>query len=174
MHGVSIKSNNKTWRLVFHWMSKKMRFWNAQTGGERWIIFILTFSDFWLQHYQLQLPVICFKNSTIGKGFFNDNLQNATLNSNYYKSVKYKWTGALSLWHQQYSTTVDIHGLLQTRGETRYPGRVSVSCLASRTRHEPIPLFSSQCSCYYTFCLFHFLSDIRLISGLMGAIAFAT
>ena len=28
---------------------------------------------------------------------------------------------------------VDIHGPLQTRGETRYPGGVSVSCLASRT-----------------------------------------
>ena len=31
---------------------------------------------------------------------------------------------------------VDIQGPLQTRGETRYPGGVSVSCLASRTRHE--------------------------------------
>ena len=29
-----------------------------------------------------------------------------------------------------------IHGPLQTRGETMYPGGVSVSCLASRTRHE--------------------------------------
>ena len=37
-----------------------------------------------------------------------------------------------------------------------------------------IPVFSSQLSCYYTLCLFHFLSDIRLISGLMGAIALAT
>ena len=37
-----------------------------------------------------------------------------------------------------------------------------------------IPVFSSQCSCYYTLCLFHFLSDTRLISGLMGAIALAT
>ena len=26
------------------------------------------------------------------------------------------------MWHQQFSTTVDIHGPLQTRGETRYPG----------------------------------------------------
>ena len=34
-------------------------------------------------------------------------------------SVKYKRTDALSLWHQQKSTTVDIHGPLQTRGETR-------------------------------------------------------
>ena len=33
---------------------------------------------------------------------------------------------------------MDIHGPLQTRGETRCPGGVSVSCacLASRTRHE--------------------------------------
>ena len=52
------------------------------------------------------------------------------------KNVKYKRTDALSLWHQQQSTTVDIHGPLQTRGETRCPGGVSVSCLASRTRHE--------------------------------------
>ena len=29
-----------------------------------------------------------------------------------------------------------IHGPLQIRGETRCPGGVSVSCLASRTRHE--------------------------------------
>ena len=39
--------------------------------------------------------------------------------------VKYKRTDALSLWYQQKSTTVDIHGSLQTRGETRYPGGVS-------------------------------------------------
>ena len=45
-------------------------------------------------------------------------------------NVKYKRTDALSLWHQQYSTTVDIHGPLQARGETRCPGGVSVSCLA--------------------------------------------
>ena len=51
-------------------------------------------------------------------------------------NVKYKKTDALSLWHQQQSTTVDIHGPLQTRGETRCPEGVSVSCLASRTRHE--------------------------------------
>ena len=43
--------------------------------------------------------------------------------------VKYKRTDALSLWHQQWSTTMDIHGPLQTRGETRCPGGVSVSCL---------------------------------------------
>ena len=52
------------------------------------------------------------------------------------KNVKYKRTDALSLWHQQKSTTVDIHGPLQTRGENRCPGGVSVSCLASRTRHD--------------------------------------
>ena len=51
-------------------------------------------------------------------------------------NVKYKRTDALSLWHQQQSTTVDIHGPLQTRGEARRPGGVSVSCLAIRTRHE--------------------------------------
>ena len=32
------------------------------------------------------------------------------------KNVKYKRTDALSLWHQQQSTSVDIHGPLQTRG----------------------------------------------------------
>ena len=31
---------------------------------------------------------------------------------------------------------MDTHGPLQTRGETRCPGGVIVSCLASRTRHE--------------------------------------
>ena len=31
---------------------------------------------------------------------------------------------------------MDIHGPLQTRGETRCPGGVSVSCFASRTRRE--------------------------------------
>ena len=47
-------------------------------------------------------------------------------------NVKYKRTDELSLWHQQINrgTTVDIHGPLQTRGETRCPGGVSVSCLA--------------------------------------------
>ena len=33
-------------------------------------------------------------------------------------NVKYKRTDTLSLCHQQYSTTVDIHGPLQTRGKT--------------------------------------------------------
>ena len=42
----------------------------------------------------------------------------------------------MSLWHQQKSITLDVHGPLQTRGETRCPGGVSVSCFASRTRHE--------------------------------------
>ena len=51
-------------------------------------------------------------------------------------NIKYKRTDALLLLHQQQSTTVDIHGPLQTRGETRCPGGVSVSCLASRTGHE--------------------------------------
>ena len=51
--------------------SRKMRFWNAQTGDERWITFILTFSYFCFQHYQLPLPVICFFSiSTIGEGLF--------------------------------------------------------------------------------------------------------
>ena len=41
------------------------------------------------------------------------------------KNVKYKKkTDALSLWHQQYSTTVDIHGPLQIRGVTRCLGGV--------------------------------------------------
>ena len=52
--------------------------------------------------------------------------------------VKYKRTYSLSLWHQQYSTTLDIHGPLQTRGETRCPGGVSVSCLASRTCNKSV------------------------------------
>ena len=52
------------------------------------------------------------------------------------KNVKYKRTDALSLWHQQQSTTLDIHGPLKTRGETRCPGGASVSGPASRTRHE--------------------------------------
>ena len=51
-------------------------------------------------------------------------------------NVKYKRTDALSLWHEQQSTTVDIHEPLQTRGETRCPGGVSVPCFASRTRHK--------------------------------------
>ena len=51
-------------------------------------------------------------------------------------NVKYKRTDAPSLLHQQKSTKLDIHGPLQTRGETKCPGAVSVSCLASRTRHE--------------------------------------
>ena len=33
---------------------------------------------------------------------------------------------------------MDIHGPLQTRGETRCPGGVSVSCLASHTCHETL------------------------------------
>ena len=37
---------------------------------------------------------------------------------------------------------MDIHGPLQTRGETRCPGGVSVSCLASRTRHECPSLYT--------------------------------
>ena len=48
------------------------------------------------------------------------------------KNVKYNRTEALSLWHQQKSTTVDMYGPLQTRCETRCPEGVSVSCLASR------------------------------------------
>ena len=105
--------------------SRKMRFWNAQTGGERWITFILTFSDFFLQHQQLPLPVIWLKNVHYRRRPFRDNLQNAAQNSNYHKKVQ-------------------------------------------------IPVYSSQCSYNNTLCLFHFLSDIRLISGLMGAIALAT
>ena len=34
------------------------------------------------------------------------------------------------------STTVDIHGHLEAKGETRYPGGVGISCLASHTSHE--------------------------------------
>ena len=52
------------------------------------------------------------------------------------QKCKNKRTGALSLWHQQQCTMVDIYGPLQTRGETRCPGEVSVSCFASRIHHE--------------------------------------
>ena len=64
-------------------------------------------------------------------------------------NVKYKRTDALSLWHKQYSTTVDIHGPLKTRGETRCPGGVSVSSLASRTRHEVLLYY------FYSIINFH-------------------
>ena len=52
------------------------------------------------------------------------------------KNVKYKRSDAPSLWQQEQSTAMDINGPLQIRGETRCPGGVSVSGLASRTRHE--------------------------------------
>ena len=52
------------------------------------------------------------------------------------KNQKYKRTDAPSLSHQQCSITVDINGSLQTKSETKCLGGVSVSCLASRTRHE--------------------------------------
>ena len=83
--GVKTKSNKKTWRLIFRWKLKKNEFWNAQTGGERWITFILTFSDFCLQHFQLPLPVICFKNVHYRRRSFRNNLKNAARNSNYHK-----------------------------------------------------------------------------------------
>ena len=51
------------------------------------ITFILTFSDFCLQHYQLPLPVICFKNVHYRRRPFRDNLQNAAPSSNYHKKV---------------------------------------------------------------------------------------
>ena len=54
-----------------------MKVWNAQKGGERWITFILTFSDFCLQYYQLPLPVICFKNDPYRWRPSWDNQQNA-------------------------------------------------------------------------------------------------
>ena len=38
-----------------------MRLWNAQKGERRWITFILTKLDFYLQHYQLPLPVFYLK-----------------------------------------------------------------------------------------------------------------
>ena len=61
-------------------------------------------------------------------------------------NVKYKRTDALSLWHQQESTTVGIHGPLQSRGETRCPGGVSVSCLKTQSTsviliHEADPTY---------------------------------
>ena len=43
------------------------------------------------------------------------------------------------MWYQQYSTTVDIHGPLQTTGEARCLVGVSVSRLASRTQVKLTP-----------------------------------
>ena len=48
----------------------------------RWIIFSLTISDFYLQHYQLPLPVYCFKNDQYLSRLSRDNLQIAAPNSN--------------------------------------------------------------------------------------------
>ena len=42
------------------------------------------------------------------------------------------------------------------------------------TKNYKFPCSAVNVQYYYTLCLFHFLSDIRLISGLMGAIALAT
>ena len=58
-----------------------------------------------------------------------------------WQNVKYKRTDALSLGHKQQSTTVDIHGPLQTRGETRCPGGVSVSCLASMNARDTTKVY---------------------------------
>ena len=59
-----------------------MRISNAQKGGERWIIFIQTFSDFCFEHYQLPLPVIYFKNDQYRLRPSRDKLENAAPNSN--------------------------------------------------------------------------------------------
>ena len=78
--GVRSKSNNKTWRLVFHWILKEDASLNAQKGGERWITFILKFSN--LEYHQLPLPVICFKNDHYMWRPSRDNLENAAPISN--------------------------------------------------------------------------------------------
>ena len=59
-----------------------MRVWNAQKGGRRWITFILTISDFCLQHYQLPLQVFCFNNDRYTSRASRDNLKIAAPNSN--------------------------------------------------------------------------------------------
>ena len=61
--------------------------------------------------------------------------------------TKYKRTITQSLWHRQYSTTMDVHGHLETRGGTTCPGGVSVSCLASRNRRE-YPRHSLSVCCF--------------------------
>ena len=52
-------------------------------------------------------------------------------------NIKYWLTDALSVWHKYnvIAYTVVFHGRLDTRVETRCPGGVSISCLASRSRH---------------------------------------
>ena len=52
-------------------------------------------------------------------------------------NIKYGITDALSVWHKYnvIAYTVIIHGRLDTRVETKCPGGVSISCLASRSRH---------------------------------------
>ena len=59
-----------------------MRVRNAHKGGERLITFILTFSDFCLEHYQLPLPVMCLNNDHYRGRPSRDNLENAAPNSN--------------------------------------------------------------------------------------------
>ena len=107
----------------------------------------------------------CHSHNTPGKGIItleSNPLQETVLSAPHGKgnkcdkNVKYERTDALSLWYQQKSTTVDIHGPLQTRGETRCPERVSVSCLASRTRHprskQSLRLTSLQTANFPTPC----------------------
>ena len=65
----------------------------------------------------------------------NDNSTNRSI----HQSVKYKRTDACHCAANNRAPFTDGHSrwtFLQTRGETRYPGGVSVSCLASRTGYQ--------------------------------------
>ena len=66
------------------------------------------------------------------------------------------------------TNTIDIHGPLQTRGETRCPGGVIVSCLASRTRHECPQLNESVCNINFSFYLTKFKSYKLLLQGIIS------
>ena len=72
--------------------------------------------------------------------------------------IKYGITDALSVWHKYnvIAYTVLIHGRLDTRVETRYPGGFSISCLASSSRHFSYSqiefLFSSTREVFFIPC----------------------
>ena len=52
-------------------------------------------------------------------------------------NVNYKRTDVLSLWHQQKSTTVDIRGPLQTRGDKNsYTNRKFENQWTTQKRHK--------------------------------------
>ena len=130
-HGASFFAEN----------SRKMRFRNAQTGDERWITFILTFSDFCLQHYQVLLHVICFKNVHYRRRPFHDNLQNAAPNSNYHKQNR-ESTKGYSRWKVESrhgkSEELGLNNWSISKIRNQVSGRVSVPCwLATPVANAP-------------------------------------